>query len=135
MKRRRVLQGAWAGVLGAVAGWVGAAGPADVAAADARRVRSVVQAQLDAFAAGDAARAFTYAAPAIREMFGTAERFMEMVERRYAPVIRPASVTFLVPQVMGDSAIQGVTRDLPDHPSSVLLTGVYHNLLREWAEV
>jgi PKHD-type hydroxylase len=34
-----------------------------------------------------------------------------------------------------DSAIQGVARDLPDHPSSVLLTGVYHNLLREWAEV
>lgn len=34
-----------------------------------------------------------------------------------------------------DSAIQGVARDLPDHPSPVLLTGVYHNLLREWAEV
>jgi PKHD-type hydroxylase len=34
-----------------------------------------------------------------------------------------------------DSAIQGVARDLPEHPSAVLLTGVYHNLLREWAEV
>ena len=34
-----------------------------------------------------------------------------------------------------DSAIRGVARDLPDHPSSVVLTGVYHNLLREWAEL
>jgi len=92
----------------AMPGCVGAAGPGDVAGADARRVRAVVQAQLDAFAAGDAARAFTYAAPPIREMFGTPERFMEMVERRYAPVIRPASVAYLVTQVSGDAAIQGV---------------------------
>jgi PKHD-type hydroxylase len=34
-----------------------------------------------------------------------------------------------------DSAIQGIARDLPDHPSAVQLTGVYHNLLRQWAEL
>lgn len=34
-----------------------------------------------------------------------------------------------------DSAIQKVSRDVPDHPSAVQLTGVYHNLLRRWAEV
>lgn len=34
-----------------------------------------------------------------------------------------------------DTAIQGITRDQPDHPSAVLLTGVYHNLIREWAEL
>ena len=34
-----------------------------------------------------------------------------------------------------DSAIQQVARDLTDHPASVQLTGVYHNLLRKWAEV
>jgi PKHD-type hydroxylase len=33
-----------------------------------------------------------------------------------------------------DVAIQRVNRDLPEHPSSVQLTGVYHNLLRRWAE-
>ena len=25
--------------------------------------------------------------------------------------------------------------DVPDHPSTVQLTGVYHNLLRQWAEL
>jgi PKHD-type hydroxylase len=34
-----------------------------------------------------------------------------------------------------DVAIQRISRDLPDHPSSVQLTGVYHNLLRQWAEL
>ena len=28
-----------------------------------------------------------------------------------------------------------IVQDNPDHPSAVQLTGVYHNLLRRWAEV
>lgn len=34
-----------------------------------------------------------------------------------------------------DLAIQRLGRDHPDHPASVQLTGVYHNLLRQWAEM
>jgi PKHD-type hydroxylase len=34
-----------------------------------------------------------------------------------------------------DSSIQRVSRELPDHPSAVELTGIYHNLLRRWAEL
>ncbi len=34
-----------------------------------------------------------------------------------------------------DSAIQGINHQTPDHPAAVPLTGVYHNLLRQWAEV
>jgi PKHD-type hydroxylase len=34
-----------------------------------------------------------------------------------------------------DQGIQRVGRELPDHASVVQLTGVYHNLLRQWAEV
>jgi PKHD-type hydroxylase len=34
-----------------------------------------------------------------------------------------------------DTAIQRLTVDLPDHPSAVQLTAVYHNLLRRWAQV
>jgi PKHD-type hydroxylase len=33
-----------------------------------------------------------------------------------------------------DMAIQRLNRDNPDHPSAVRLTGVYHNLLRRWAD-
>ena len=33
-----------------------------------------------------------------------------------------------------DLAIQQLTRKLPEAPELVQLTGVYHNLLREWAD-
>ncbi|MCI0349230.1 MAG: Fe2+-dependent dioxygenase, partial [Acidobacteriales bacterium] len=34
-----------------------------------------------------------------------------------------------------DLAIQRLNQDVPEHPSTVQLTGVYHNLLRRYAEV
>ena len=34
-----------------------------------------------------------------------------------------------------DVSIRRLTRDLPEHPSLVQLTGIYHNLLRRWADV
>jgi PKHD-type hydroxylase len=34
-----------------------------------------------------------------------------------------------------DMATQRLSRDVPDHPSAVQFTGIYHNLLREWAEL
>ncbi len=34
-----------------------------------------------------------------------------------------------------DQAIQHLTRDVPDHPALLQLTGNYHNLLRRWADV
>jgi PKHD-type hydroxylase len=34
-----------------------------------------------------------------------------------------------------DTAIQRLSVDMPDHPSVVQLTAVYHNLLRRWANV
>ena len=33
-----------------------------------------------------------------------------------------------------DSAIQRLNVDVPNHPSTVQFTGVYHNLLRRWAD-
>ena len=57
----------------------------------------VVSAQLEAFAKDDAKRAFSYAAPSIRAMFGTPERFLAMVRAGYPVVYRAAGVTFLHP--------------------------------------
>jgi PKHD-type hydroxylase len=34
-----------------------------------------------------------------------------------------------------DMAIRQLSSDMPDHPSTTQLTGVYHNLLRRWADV
>ena len=34
-----------------------------------------------------------------------------------------------------DTAIQRLAREVPDHASTLQLTGVYHNLLRQWSEL
>ena len=34
-----------------------------------------------------------------------------------------------------DGAIQQLSRDVPEHPSLIQLTGTYHNLLRRWVDV
>jgi len=47
----------------------------------------------------------------------------------------------LCPQVMRrallfqlDNALRALGRDVPDHPSLVEMMGVYHNLIRQWAD-
>ena len=75
-----------------------AAGAAALAEADARAVRSVIEAQLDAFAADDAERAFSYASTALRTQFGDAATFMAMVRAGYPMVLRPEFVAFFQPQ-------------------------------------
>lgn len=65
---------------------VPAAASDDVAAA-----QSVIRAQEQAFARDDAASAYSYAAPAIHQIFPQAEIFMTMVQNQYAPVYRHKS--------------------------------------------
>ena len=77
------------------------AGAPGISDADARAVRAVIEAQLDAFKRDDAARAFSYAAPGIRNAFGTAEKFMAVVREQYAVVYRPRSVSFEAPLMAG----------------------------------
>jgi hypothetical protein len=79
-----------------------------VSAADARAVREVIEAQLEAFKRDDAARAFSYAAPGIRATFGTPENFMAMVREEYAVVYRPRSVSFDAPMMAGGELVQPV---------------------------
>lgn len=80
----------------------------EVNRSDARAARAVIEAQLAAFAADDAERAFSFAAPSIRDSFGSAERFMAMVRKGYPVVYRPTSVRFLEPVREGDSLLQRV---------------------------
>ena len=105
--------------LGQVMGWVrrclwsvsllgllapAAAGAAPLAEPDARAVRQVVEAQLDAFAADDAERAFSYASASIRAQFGDAATFMAVVLSGYPMVVRPASVSFFQARVADGAA-------------------------------
>jgi hypothetical protein len=82
------------------------AGAATLAESDARAVRAVVQAQLDAFAADDAERAYAYASPTIRNQFGDAATFMAMVRSGYPMVIQPASVAFFQPASVDGVVLQ-----------------------------
>jgi chlorite dismutase len=79
-----------------------------ISAADARAVREVIEAQLDAFRRDDAPRAFSYAAPGIRDTFGTPENFMAMVRAQYAVVYRPRSVSFEAPVMASGELVQPV---------------------------
>ena len=80
----------------------------DVSAADAKSAREVIQAQLAALAVDDAKLAFSFAAPRLREMFGTPENFIEMVRTAYPVVYRPSGVAFLKPQWIEGELVQGV---------------------------
>ncbi|MFN3281863.1 MAG: DUF4864 domain-containing protein [Tabrizicola sp.] len=55
-------------------------------------IRETIQRQIEAFQADDFARAFTYASPTIKRLFGTPENFGAMVRNGYPMVHRPAQV-------------------------------------------
>lgn len=76
--------------------------------AEARAVRAVIEAQLDAFRRDDAPRAFSYATDGIRENFGSPERFMAMVRSSYPVVYRPRSVEFQPALVIEGTVVQPV---------------------------
>ena len=56
--------------------------------------RAVIADQIAAFEADDSARAYSHAAPLIRQNFPDADRFMGMVRQSYPPVYRPQSYNF-----------------------------------------
>jgi len=64
------------------------------AADDVAAAQSVIRAQEQALARDDAASAYSYAAPAIRQLFPQAGIFMTMVQSQYAPVYRHKSFEF-----------------------------------------
>jgi hypothetical protein len=81
---------------------------AGLSAADGKSVRAVVQGQLTALSRDDANKAFSYAAPNVREAMGSAAGFMALVRRSYPVVYRPASVAFLKPEIKDSLVIQQV---------------------------
>ena len=65
------------------------------AAAQEEPIQQTIQSQIDAFLADDFARAFTYASPNIKGIFGTAENFGRMVEQGYPMVRNPGEIRLL----------------------------------------
>jgi hypothetical protein len=65
------------------------------AAAQEAPIQETIQRQIEAFQADDFARAFTFASPTIKGMFGTPENFGAMVKNGYPMVYRPADVQMM----------------------------------------
>jgi hypothetical protein len=82
--------------------------PLASAADDIATAQNVIRSQEQAFSHDDAAAAYSYAAPAIREMFPQADIFMFMVQHSYAPVYRHKSFEFGEARVEGGQVAQRV---------------------------
>ena len=78
------------------------------AADDVAAAQGVIRAQEQALIHDDAAAAYSYAAPAIKEIFPEADIFMSMVRNSYAPVYRHRSFEFGKARSEGDWIAQRV---------------------------
>ena len=65
------------------------------ATADESAIQGVIGAQIDAFRLDDFETAFSFAAPNIKGMFGTADNFGTMVRQGYPMVWQPGTVEYL----------------------------------------
>lgn len=74
---------------------------------DRAAIVAVIESQIEAFRVDDDERAFSFASPGIRRMFGTPGRFMAMVRNGYQAVYRPRDVAFLdlVPSDRGPTQV------------------------------
>jgi len=78
------------------------------APADRQAILGTIESQLDAFQRDDGGRAFSYATPQLRRLFGTAENFMAMVRGGYQSVYRPQTVEFLDARIIEGRTGQAV---------------------------
>jgi hypothetical protein len=64
------------------------------AADDVAAAQGIIRSQVEAIERDDAATAYSYAAPAIQNMFPQADIFLGMVQRTYTPIYRHKSFEF-----------------------------------------
>jgi hypothetical protein len=82
--------------------------PPAAAADDVAAARDVIRSQEQAFGRDDATAAYSYAAPAIHQIFPQADVFMSMVQNSYAPVYRHKSFEFGEARAEGNWVAQRV---------------------------
>lgn len=71
-------------------------------------IQKVITDQIDAFQSKDYDRAFSHAAPTIKQIFKTKERFIGMVKGGYEPLYNPESYAFSRSIEQGGSLYQEV---------------------------
>lgn len=78
------------------------------APAQESQIAAAIKAQLNAFTARDPGKAFTYASPMIRALFGNPQNFAAMVQQGYPMVWTPKSVQMLGLKPVGNELWQKV---------------------------
>ncbi len=96
-------------------------GDPKLAAAEWKAIKRVIGEQRAALVAGDANKAFSYAAPGIRAQFGTAENFLAMVKTAYDALIAARYTEFLEGAVIEGVVIQPLRLIAPDNTVQVAL--------------
>ena len=121
-------------------------------ASTGQRIRTDVSATLfltapDQYDGGELIVEDTYGMHSVKLAAGHMVLYPATSLHRVTPVTRGARVSsffWIQSMIRGDAertilsdldmAIQRLNADAPDHPSAVQLTGIYHNLLRRWAD-
>ena len=73
--------------------------------AEVKAAQTVIDGQLKAFIANDGARAYSFAAPNVKQTFPTVDLFMNMVTNGYPPVRKPQIYSFGKVQETGPTSI------------------------------
>ena len=79
-----------------------------VGQAEAQATQSVVRDQLNAFKTGDLNRAYSYAAPNIKDYFTTVDRFAGMVKSGYGAIYQSESFVMSRNKIVGNDIFQEV---------------------------
>ena len=93
----------------------------DILPSDKEAIQTVIAAQIAAFQKDDAATAYSFAAPGIKQVFPNANIFVEMVKGGYLPLYRPKNVEFGRLELYQGTPAQQLTVVGPDDKTYVAL--------------
>jgi hypothetical protein len=105
----------------ALAAVPGPAGAITLPDDDWKAIKALIAEQLAALKAGDGSKAFTYASPGIRQQFGNAGTFLEMVRGSYGALIAARYTEFLEGAVIDGRVMQPLRLIGPDNTVLVAL--------------
>jgi hypothetical protein len=106
--------------------------PLRLSTGDWRAIQAVIAKQMDAFRLDDGDVAFALTSPGVRQVFETADDFMEMVRTEYRAVYRPRAYRFLKPSILGGEPVQPVEVTALDGAISIAVFSMERQPNRSW---
>lgn len=105
---RHVVKYLTAWILAVGMGWSTVGLAQDISGYESDAIHTVVQTQLEAFAADDAETAFDLTSDETQALLGSPQALLGIVREWYPPLYRPQKAVFSPAEVAGDHAIQEV---------------------------